>query len=168
MSRKLLVALTVVLSVPCCSPQAQAIDADSHEFPGKGSKAAWDQANAFYIQGVQATQTNKIDESIALYRKAIAIYADDPDFQINLGVALGDKGNFKEAETTLNHALTLAPQNWTVPYNLGNVLYQEKKYQDAVNAWTRSIAMSPPDHFKKKAESNIAQVTKQYLSKGHK
>ncbi|MFX8875770.1 tetratricopeptide repeat protein, partial [Acinetobacter baumannii] len=85
----------------------------SHEFPGKGSKALWDEANAYYIQGVSATQANKVDQSIAMYKKAISIYADDPDFQINLGVALEDKGSYKEAETVLNHALTLAPQNWT-------------------------------------------------------
>jgi tetratricopeptide (TPR) repeat protein len=163
-------ALIFTLAVFCLYgvTRAEATDPDAHEFPGTGSRAKWEEANNFYVQAVTATHANKVAESIVLYRKAIAIYPDDPDFQINLGVALEDKGDFKEAEAVLNHAMTLAPQNWTVPYNLGNVFYSERKYQDAVNAWTKSLALNPTAHFKEKATSNIALVTKQYLSKGHK
>ncbi|HEY9754823.1 MAG TPA: tetratricopeptide repeat protein [Oculatellaceae cyanobacterium] len=160
----LVAALTIVASA-ICLPPVQAMDADSHEFPGKGSRAAWEEANGYYIQAVRATQTNKVDESIALYKRAIAIYPDDPDFQINLGVALEDKGNLKEAEAALNHAMTLAPQNWTVPYNLGNVMYLQHKYQDSVNFWSKALTMNPTEHFKQRIQQNITQVTKQYLKK---
>jgi tetratricopeptide (TPR) repeat protein len=160
-----LAAALAVLTAVVSLPPVHAIDADSHEFPGKGSRAAWEEANGYYAQGLRMTQTNKVDESIALYKRAIAIYPDDPDFQINLGVALEDKGNYKEAETVLNHALTLAPQNWTVPYNLGNVMYMQKKYQDCVNFWSKALTMNPTAHFKQRMEQNIAQVSKQYLKK---
>jgi Flp pilus assembly protein TadD len=168
MQRYFAAAFALVLGAQCVCLRAEAGDPDLHEFPGTGSREKWEQANTFYVQGVTATHANKVPESIELYRKAIAIYPDDPDYQINLGVALEDKGSFKEAETVLNHALTLAPQNWTVPYNLGNVFYSEHKYQDAVNAWTRTMGLNPPAHFKEKAASNIALVTKQYLTKGKK
>jgi Flp pilus assembly protein TadD len=169
MQRYFAVAFALALAAQCGGLRAEAGgDPDAHEFPGTGSREKWEQANTFYVQGVDATHNNKVAESIDLYKKAIAIYPEDPDFQINLGVALEDKGNFKEAESVLNHALTIAPQNWTVPYNLGNVFYSEHKYQDAVNAWTKSMALTPPAHFKEKAASNIALVTKQYLNKGHK
>jgi tetratricopeptide (TPR) repeat protein len=168
MQRYFALAFTLVLTAQCGGLRAEAADAYTHEFPGTGNREAWDQANTYYAQGVTATHNNKVVESIEMYKKAIAIYPEDPDFQINLGVALEDKGSYKEAEAVLNHALTLAPQNWTVPYNLGNVFYSEHKYQDAVNAWTKCMALSPPQHFKEKSASNIAAVTKQYLSKGHK
>ena len=162
------VVAVLLLCLQAGIPKATAGDADSHEFPGKGNRAAWDEANAYYIQGVQATQSGKVELSVVAYKKAISIYPDDPDFQINLGVALEDKGSFKEAETVLLKALTMVPQNWTVSYNLGNVMYAEHKYQDAVNYWSKAMTLNPPEHFRKKSESNIALVTKQFLSKQHK
>jgi tetratricopeptide (TPR) repeat protein len=52
-------------------------------------------------------------------------------------------GRDPEAEETLKQAALRAPTDAEVPYNLGRILYQQRKHADAADSFRRATALDP-------------------------
>ena len=66
-----------------------------------------------------ATLTNDLNEKMALYKKAVALYGNDYRSHNNLGIVYFAQGNIAEARRCYAKALQLAPNNADVNYNAG-------------------------------------------------
>ncbi|MCL4847840.1 MAG: tetratricopeptide repeat protein [Acidobacteria bacterium] len=97
------------------------------------------------------------EEAVAMYRRAITL---GPDFWVNyhqFGTYLVTHGQPREAEDAFRSALALVPDNARVWSGLGAAYYYQSKYDDAKNAWQKSLELFPTAS----AASNLG--TRQFL-----
>lgn len=84
-----------------------------------------------------------IPEAIALYRKALSISEEFPEAQFQLGIALLQVGDSKEAESYLRRALELRP-DWTLPIlPLTRILMLDGRESEAVSLLDSGIEREP-------------------------
>ena len=76
-------------------------------------------------------EKNKLAEGILHLEKAIAIYPNFPEAQIELGTAYMDAKEWDKAELALKQALELAPNTSNAFFALGELYLQQKKYSEA-------------------------------------
>src|SRR5262249_30663716 len=50
---------------------------------------------------------------------------------------------WRDSETLFERALSVTPDNLVVEYNLGHVLGQQKKYDDAIQHFTKALSIKP-------------------------
>ena len=111
---------------------------DSKRFTAKQAEE-----QEWFDKAYQASLSEKYDESIEYYKKAIEI---NPDFAVahaNLGVSYMNTGRLDEALVTLKKALALDAQNAGAYYNLGLVYDKLGKSDEAIAAYEKSIALNP-------------------------
>lgn len=102
--------------------------AKSPTFPGRGSRQAWNIALRIYGQGVDASESGRLDQAIANYSKAIAIYPYCAAFYHNLAIDLGDKGQFVKAERNAKKAVELSPREFDFQWQYAKTLLDQRKY----------------------------------------
>jgi tetratricopeptide (TPR) repeat protein len=76
-------------------------------------------------------EQKKLDEGISHLEKAIAIYPDFPEAQLQLGTAYMDAKQWEEAERVLKRASEIAPASPNAFFALGELYLQQKKYPAA-------------------------------------
>ena len=65
-------------------------------------------------------------------------YAESVDSKIQKGITQYHEGQYKEAGENFTSAQTDRPEDTRLGYNLGNSLYKEKKFQEALETYTHS------------------------------
>ncbi len=107
------------------------------------------QANALYLLGVIAHQTNDHAGAVALVRQALDLAPNQGPWHNLLGLSLLSLGREAEANASLARATALDPGPES--YNsLGNLRKQQRRLNDAIAAYARAIGREPryPDaHF---------------------
>ncbi|MCR9193508.1 MAG: sulfotransferase [Hyphomonas sp.] len=98
--------------------------------------------HALNLLGVVYLLTERPAEATETIARAVAIAPDDPEARTNLGLAHKDMGNLESAENSFRAAIESQP---TAPRlnNLGNVLLEQGRPADAVNALKHAIQLSP-------------------------
>lgn len=84
-------------------------------------------------------------EAIAEARKAIAIDAKQPIYQVVLGNALAESGDLKAAADAYKTAIQLRPDYENAHYNLGRVLQLDGQVLAAQQALSQAIVLDPKD-----------------------
>ena len=121
--------------------------------------------------GLTLEGLNRVDEAVAAYRKALAMQATSPhpseQPMLNLATVLIDRNQLDEAQSLLQQATQIAPNDWKILAQLGR-LYTEKGELDAArHALERAVAIEPEKaslHFqlgqvyKKDGETEKAQA----------
>jgi tetratricopeptide (TPR) repeat protein len=76
----------------------------------------------------------------------------------------------REAEATLERAAARAPSDAEIPYHLGRIFYQQRRYSEAAEAFRRSTALDPQEYrawdnlgLAAEALGDTAQAQKHYL-----
>lgn len=105
-------------------------------------------AEAHHNLGVALAEQSRWKEAVAEYRKALALPTfPTPDLgQYNLGWALYNLGDYREAEEVLRFAIRLNPPPPTMPaayYTLGLVLLKEGRAEEAKGAFRHAREMAP-------------------------
>ena len=79
-------------------------------------------------------------DAIARCRQALTRFPEDVNILGLLGAALGDQGQFQEAEEVLLRVIDLTP-TFAKPYeDLGTLLVQQGRFEDAVPLLARATA----------------------------
>jgi tetratricopeptide (TPR) repeat protein len=91
----------------------------------------------------ELTTNGRYDESIAEWRKALEIDAEDERVRVNLGSALDHAGRFAEAEEQYRKAIEIAPEHASAYDNLALDLVREGKLDETIEAYTTSLRISP-------------------------
>lgn len=82
---------------------------------------------------------NNMDECIAAGEKAVELNPDNAFAHAQIGCALGNQGKDEDALKELQTAIRLSPTRNTYFQNEGVSLFRLKKYDEAVDAFTKSI-----------------------------
>ena len=64
-----------------------------------------------------------------------------------LGMAFKRMGKKEEALKFFNQALTLTPNDFEVLNNIGNILYEQEKYEKAAEQFLKSLQIKPEGIF---------------------
>lgn len=95
------------------------------------------------ILGSIYEQQDKLDESLKMYQKSLALDNNDPEVHNNLGLVLQKQGRLQEAMLSLKKAITLKPDFIIAIYNLGNTLKEIGNLEDAEINLKRCIELKP-------------------------
>ena len=95
------------------------------------------------ILGSIYEQQDKLDESLKMYQKSLALDNNDPESHNNLGLALQKQGRLQEAMLSLKKAIALKPDFIIAIYNLGNTLKEIGNLEDAEINLKRCIELKP-------------------------
>jgi len=96
-----------------------------------------------YHYGWLLVVSNKVDEAIAEFKKAIEIDPIDPTFISNLAGFYTWIGRNKEALPEINRTFELDPNNVMGLWALGSAYAEMGKYNEAIEAHKKGIAVSP-------------------------
>jgi Tfp pilus assembly protein PilF len=88
-------------------------------------------------------ELNRLDESEASYRQAIALKPDFAEAYYNLGNTLKELGRLDEAESSLRQAIALKPDYAEVHSNLGVMLKALGRLNEAEASCRQAIALKP-------------------------
>jgi Ca-activated chloride channel homolog len=105
-------------------------------------------SNTNVEEGNAKLGAGKLKEALEYYEKAAKELPDEPGVHYNLGIALHQLGQFDRARQELLKGTAAADPVLKERsfYNLGNVLLEQKKYKEAVAAYTRALQLSPSHH----------------------
>ena len=95
------------------------------------------------ILGSIYEQQDKLDESLKIYQKSLALDNNDPEAHNNLGLVLQKLGRLQEAMLSLKKAIALKPDFIIAIYNLGNTLKEIGNLEDAEINFKRCIKLKP-------------------------
>lgn len=112
------------------------------------------QEKSYVKKGNEHYQEKKFDEAEADYRKAIEKAPENPKTQhlegnFNLGDALYKQKKFADASEQFNKIAETASKNKAVAagayHNLGNSYLQNKKLEESIEAYKKSLLNNPKD-----------------------
>jgi tetratricopeptide (TPR) repeat protein len=88
-------------------------------------------------------QAGESRQAVAACHQALHRYPDDVNLLGLLGAALGELGEYREAETVLRRVIDLAP-TFAQPYeDLGTLLLQQQRPQEATGLLEKAIRLDP-------------------------
>src|SRR5271169_3724713 len=99
--------------------------------------------NIWSHKGSELINSEKYNEAIKAYDKAIEINPHDSYAWDGKGVALGKLGKSDEAKTAFDKAIEIYPQYSKAWYNKGLALDQLNKYDEAIKAFDKAIEVNP-------------------------
>lgn len=86
--------------------------------------------------GMVLLKQNKTDEAVIVLQEAVKAEADNALAHFNLGIALMQQGKIDQAESSLHRAYEIKGSSMPgVQLLLGEIYYQKKDYQKAINAF---------------------------------
>ena len=95
------------------------------------------------ILGSIYEQQDKLNDSLKMYQKSLALDKNDPEAHNNLGLVLQKQGKLQEAMLSLKKAIALKPDFIIALYNLGNTLKEIGNLEDAEINLKRCIELKP-------------------------
>lgn len=105
-------------------------------------------SNSNVEQGNSRLEQKKFEQALEFYDKAAKDMPDSAGVQYNRGIALSRLGKLKEAQQALVKG-TMAKDKAIKArsfYNLGNVMFDQKKYKEAADAYRSSLRLKPKHH----------------------
>jgi Flp pilus assembly protein TadD len=85
----------------------------------------------------------RYEESRETFRKASRLDPREARFQLGIATSLAMEGKFAEAETLLRRLVDRFPDNALVWFNLGNVLRDRKRPEEAIESYGKALALDP-------------------------
>jgi tetratricopeptide (TPR) repeat protein len=140
---------------------------------GSDRPAAWwqplRQLKAWHLnqKGQYAYRANELEKALKSFREAKRVAGNHPVLDFNEGTASMAIGRFKDAERSLRSALKGIPQNQireqaAVYYNLGNLYFAQKRWNEASKAYIAALKRTPNDW---DAKFNLELVLRQQQKK---
>ena len=112
-------------------------------------------------RGVLLRGTNRYDEAVAAFRRAVALAPGRADLYEELAATYGAQGRLDKAEATYNTVVYRWPEYW-VGYNALGVFYRDQGQFEAAATQFRQAMNAAPHHFR--PVNNLAVL---YLRLGH-
>ena len=106
-----------------------------------------------YLASFWATQAHDLASN--QYHQAIQLEYDFPDAQLNLAMALADRGRLDEAVVELEIAHQQAPEDELIQHELACCLIDLERYPDAINH-LKQITKNHPEHVEAYVDLGIA------------
>ena len=149
MTRQLLATVSLLIIATATTSSAFAFKG---KFPGTGRRGLWEKSTHTFDEGVAAARAKNYTRSEQLYREAIKQYPYDPDYYLNLGVALSHQNRWNEAEPVLKKAVSMNAKDFAPVGEYAAVLLELHKYNLAKQYLDRAAKLP-----KTKAEEQMFQ-----------
>lgn len=118
--------------------------ADSHgNFPGKGSRAKWEQAASLADKAIDLKGPNRTEAGIPLLKKAIEIYPFDGKIYYVLANKYMDKKNYLLAKNNYEKSIQLEPNFADAWYGLGLSLDNQSDLAEGEKAYRQCLKIDP-------------------------
>jgi tetratricopeptide (TPR) repeat protein len=114
-------------------------------------------AKGIHGNALRHHQAGRIEEAVALYRRAVFLQPDYTAAHINLGVALVQQGRIDEAIEHYQRALALDPHAVDVLINLGTAVATQGRIDDAIAHYGRALDINPDNA---KAHNGLGNIFK--------
>jgi tetratricopeptide (TPR) repeat protein len=88
-------------------------------------------------------QAGERDRAVALYQGALGAAANNPQVHVAFAGLLLEARDFGRAEQVLTSAGQRFPQEITIPFQLGAVFEEQRRYDEAEQAFRRALALDP-------------------------
>jgi TolB-like protein/Flp pilus assembly protein TadD len=98
---------------------------------------------AFIALGGLYRTTGKLDESLALYERALSLAPNNAEVYAGLGETSRTAGDLEAAERHLRRAIELDPAYWRHHWDLGRTLVDDGRQQEAIDQINRAIRLQP-------------------------
>src|ERR1700730_11107309 len=96
-----------------------------------------------FARALALHQHGSVAEAQTLYREILRTVPDHFDALHLLGVSECQIGHLDAAEGFLRRALVINPRSAAAYSNLGNVLFQSKRFEEALASFGQAIALKP-------------------------
>lgn len=114
-------------------------------FPGIGSIDDYRSAVPVMQDGMEKLNFKDPEQAKLLFNKALSIYPYMSRCYFGLGRCVElSKGKNSEAESLYRKGLSIDSKDWKCWQALGDLLFREKRYEDAEVALRSSLAAGPP------------------------
>lgn len=120
-----------------------------------------DSPHSLVDQGNRNVEKKKYQSAVENYRKAEVTKPNDPVIRYNLGTALYQLYQYRDAEQELERSLAQAKNPATkakVLYNYGNTQYRLGDFEKAIDAYKKALDLNPKDE---DAKYNLEFLKKQ-------
>ena len=108
-----------------------------------GNPFNWDRAESLYSKGRPLADTGQPGKEINLLEQANALYPYDPNIFLSLGLAYREAGRLSDAEAAIRKAIALDQSRWPAWDDLSFVLYDEKRFSEAMEAAHCALVAAP-------------------------
>src|ERR1700686_4014803 len=99
--------------------------------------------NGLFARALALHQNGSIADAQTLYRQILRVVPDHFDALHLLGVSECQIGHLDAAERFLRRALVIDPRSAAAHSNLGNVLFQSRRLDEALAGFEQAIALKP-------------------------
>lgn len=128
------------------SSEKMGVGRDSREKSQKYNSKKFDYPvclEEYIDQGLEFQRDGRLEEAIALYRKALIQMPDNSCLHNNLGVALRKQGCFSDAVAAYQKAIECDPGYADAYYNLGNAFQSTGEQEKAIRCYEMTIELCP-------------------------
>ena len=149
---------------PHCGGSPEGPDGDGYESAGTSPAdtadqvettepaTAGDQANA---RGVECYQAGQMDDAVRCFEAAIREEPVNSRYWVNLGVALGEKGDDLGAYAAYVRAIEINPREIQAHLNVGYLHMERERTAEAREAWERVVSLAPESEEAAEARENL-------------
>lgn len=116
--------------------------------------------NQLMQDGRNDLNSNKNDSALEKFEKAKTIVPDSAAVYINLGMALGRKGDYDEAIPTVKHAIQLSPSTAVAWLDLASLYQSSGQIPQAIDAFNDYLKRFPNDAAANDARNIVAILKK--------
>ncbi len=99
--------------------------------------------DALNLAGALALQQGNPAQALKYLRRAVKLYPERHDYQVNMAAALRDLGELSSASLVLKKVTHQAPQHHEALHNLATLLADLRNYQQSAEYYRRFIALCP-------------------------
>jgi len=96
-----------------------------------------------YNRGMTLHQLKRLDEALASYDRALALWPDNAEVLCNRGMTLHQLKRFDEALASYDRALALRADYADALHNRGTTLHELKRLDEALASYDRALAVRP-------------------------
>lgn len=97
--------------------------------------------SSYYLEAIEKYRAKDYAAALAAAKRALQEDTNNASYIHICGLAQAALGQFAEAEENLQKAIALAPSEANYHYDYGYVLYQEKKYDQALPPLKRAVEL---------------------------
>jgi len=124
--------------------------------PAQSGEGEFERAVATFNEAQDLHERGLLEEAIDLYRRALGFFAEFPEAEFQLGVALLQVGKTSDAEAAFRRALGLRPE-WTLPVPpLARLLVESGRIEEARTLLDAGIEREPSNPALWTERANIA------------
>lgn len=116
--------------------------------------------HAWYIAGDVYYQSGDLRKSLNAFKKALTNRTDDIEAMWAIAECYSDLGSPSEAESYIRKALSILPERCELIYNLGNALFDQKEYVEAIECYRKVMSTTKNGELAEQAQKNYDSAMK--------